>query len=108
MRQHRQNQFMTTPMHNMREICKQMLLLEDHLTHPGKRCPDCITKHFLMIEALADEVCSLEPRATESIMPLSQGMQTMHYLWLNGKPPLMLAHQVRMCRKHICQKMFGY
>ena len=50
---------LTTPHHNMREICKELTLLEDHLNQPGKRCPDCIAKHFLKCEALAEEGVSL-------------------------------------------------
>jgi len=47
------------PEHNLREICKELSLLEDHLNHSSKRCPDCITKHFLKLEALAEEGLSL-------------------------------------------------
>jgi hypothetical protein len=50
------------PRHNLREIAKQMLLLEDHLGQPRKRCDDCIRKHFAFIEALAEEGCSLQPK----------------------------------------------
>ena len=46
---------LTDPIFNLREITKQMLLLEDHLFHANKECSDCITKHLLTIEALADE-----------------------------------------------------
>jgi hypothetical protein len=42
------------PRFNMREICKQSVLLEDHLFQKEKRCHDCICKHFLTIEALAE------------------------------------------------------
>ena len=47
------------PEHNLREICKELTLLEDHLNHESKKCPDCITKHFLKLEALAEEGLSL-------------------------------------------------
>jgi len=47
------------PEHNLREICKELTLLEDHLNHQSKQCPDCITKHFLKLEALAEEGLSL-------------------------------------------------
>ena len=43
------------PRHNLREGCKQMLLLEDHLFHPDKWCPDCVHKHCLFVEALGEE-----------------------------------------------------
>jgi hypothetical protein len=45
---------------NVREICKQSVLLEDHLTHPSKRCMDCCVKHFLTMEALAEEMLTLD------------------------------------------------
>lgn len=47
------------PQHNMRDIIKQLTLLEDHLHQPTKRCTDCIRKHFLTIEGLAEECGSL-------------------------------------------------
>lgn len=47
------------PEHNLREICKELTLVEDHLNHKSKQCPDCITKHFLKLEALAEEGQSL-------------------------------------------------
>lgn len=48
------------PLFNMREICKQSILIEDHLNNPEKRCVDCITKHSLSIEALAEEAVGLD------------------------------------------------
>ena len=48
------------PLFNLREICKQSALLEDHLNNPRKRCPDCIRKHFLTIEAFYEEAVSLD------------------------------------------------
>lgn len=48
------------PLYNMREICKQSILLEDHLFQTKKRCEDCITKHMLTIEALAEEAITLD------------------------------------------------
>lgn len=48
------------PKHNLREIAKQMILLEDHMAHKRKRCIDCITKHYLMIEGLIEEAITLD------------------------------------------------
>lgn len=48
------------PLFNLREACKQMCLLEDHLLQPRKRCIDCVTKHFLTLEALFEEAASLD------------------------------------------------
>jgi hypothetical protein len=47
------------PGYNMKEICKQSILLEEHLIHRSKRCRDCITKHFLHIIGLAEEAAAL-------------------------------------------------
>ena len=54
---------------NVREICKQIILLEDHLTHASKRCMDCCIKHFLTIEAFSEELLTLDN--TNLIVPHS-------------------------------------
>jgi len=46
--------------HNIRECIKNMILLEDHLCHPEKRCTDCCQKHFLFLEGLAEEARTLD------------------------------------------------
>jgi len=46
------------PAFNLREIAKQLLLLEDHLQH--HYCSDCIRKHLLTIEAFAEEAQALD------------------------------------------------
>ena len=48
------------PTFNLREVAKNLLLLEDHLFHKGKRCPDCCVKHSLMIDGLLDESKTLD------------------------------------------------
>jgi len=55
------------PRFNLRECCKHLILLEDHLAHPHKRCNDCINKHLLAVEAFAEEGVALQPGG-----PLSQ------------------------------------
>jgi hypothetical protein len=47
------------PRFNLREVAKQLLLLEDHLAQPQRRCNDCIRKHFAMAEALCEEALTL-------------------------------------------------
>lgn len=71
------------PCQNMRDIIKQLALLEDHMYHPQKRCADCIRKHFLTIEGLAEECSTLcNPRA---ILPESRSIATkirvLHHAW---------------------------
>ena len=71
------------PSQNMRDIIKQLVMLEDHLFHPQKRCKDCIRKHFLTIEGLAEECATLcKPRA---ILPetrkVATGVRVLHHVW---------------------------
>jgi hypothetical protein len=48
------------PGHNLKEVAEQLILLEDHLAHPRRRCRDCITKHYLTIEAFLREAITLD------------------------------------------------
>ena len=48
------------PRFNFREAAKNCILLEDHLTHSGKQCSDCIKKHCLMIEGFLEEGLTLD------------------------------------------------
>ena len=50
------------PLFNLREIAKQLILLEDHISHREKRCPDCILKHSYTVEALIDECICLDKK----------------------------------------------
>ena len=50
------------PRFNLREACKNMILLEDHLFHTGKRCHDCILKHAMTIEAFLEEGITLDKK----------------------------------------------
>jgi hypothetical protein len=47
------------PTYNMKEICKQLILLEEHLSIKSKYCSDCIRKHFLHCIGLAEEAVML-------------------------------------------------
>lgn len=57
------------PLHNIREMVKQSILLEEHLTFPDKRCRDCILKHFLWIEGLSEEAVMLDEGAQRPRRP---------------------------------------
>lgn len=51
------------PQFCLRECAKHLLLLEDHLLQPRRRCPDCIGKHALTAEAFAEEAQTFAPSA---------------------------------------------
>jgi hypothetical protein len=101
------------PMYNMREICKQSILLEDHLFQKEKRCHDCICKHFLTIEALAEEAITLDkeqkyPEMNE--LPTKVRVITKKYIdnHTNENQPPLTAQQLREIRKDLMQKCFKY
>ena len=43
------------PDYNMREVIKNTVLIEQHLSEPNKYCRQCIVKHFLISIALLEE-----------------------------------------------------
>lgn len=70
------------PYFNMREICKQCILLEDHLSHPEKRCYDCCIKHFLTIEALAEEAITLDTHGSHNnLKNLPSRIRNLQRIW---------------------------
>lgn len=73
------------PAQNMREIIKQAIMLEDHLFQRCKRCPDCVNKHFLTIEALAEECGTLCDAGTKAAAADSQEVaskvRVLHHAW---------------------------
>ncbi len=105
-----QNLILTDPLFNLREICKQVLLIEDHLIQPQKRCPDCITKHFLMAEAFADEMATLctDPNMCFASQNLAAFIQDMHHSWHRGRDSVEVANRLRMVRKQLCARLYGY
>lgn len=98
------------PLFNLREIAKNMILLEDHLTHNYKFCPDCIRKHFLTIEALADEAITLNPTDKplfDKITALLKTIRTWETMFANNTNPLLLASQIRTVRKILVPQIFN-
>lgn len=98
------------PNFNLREICKQCILLEDHLTHEQKRCTDCCTKHFLALEALAEEAITLDTHNTcADIKHLPQMIRELELLWIQN--PVQNSHKIsqklRTIRKQFQQKCFN-
>ena len=97
-----------SPLYNMREICKQVALLEDHLNQPRKRCPDCIRKHFLTIEALFEEAISLDKdfKYDEYLDGKAEMCRLMQEEWLDGGDEQELAQKMRVMRKEFAPICF--
>jgi len=96
------------PLYNMREVCKQLALLEDHLNNPRKRCEDCIRKHFLTIEALFEEGVSLDNKGKWfSLMDgKDDELRQLQIRWIDGDDPRSVAQELRALRKKLIDKCF--
>jgi hypothetical protein len=102
------------PRFNMREASKHMILLEDHLFQPGRRCKDCCCKHLLTIEAFLEEAITLDKNYENYDViililkdfknfskDLCAKIQTGN---LSDKECCQLAQNLRIIRKPLCQK----
>lgn len=97
-----------SPKFNLREICKQIVLLEDHLNQVKKRCPDCIRKHLLTIEGLFEEAISLDTEGTLA-KQLEQAPDYFRYLqerWSDGADERRIAQAIRKIRKGLTPLCF--
>jgi len=94
------------PRYNLREIVKQLTLLEQHLLERGKYCPDCISKHLLTIEALADECQNLDARQDWVAPALGVGQQARAWAhaFAAGAEPHAIGQRVRAFRKAFAPK----
>ena len=97
------------PRYNLREIGKQMILLEEHLLVKGKFCPDCISKHLLTIEALADEAQCLDASQRWCHMAATFGQQAKRWaqMYSTGTSPKVIGQEVRRLRKQIAPQILS-
>lgn len=93
---------------NLREISKNLLLLEDHLSDDDKWCEDCIRKHLLMVEALAEEVMTMAPSSIW--IPHCKRISVLARNWMimvaDGLDKSGIAKEVRKVRKDVVQHVF--
>jgi hypothetical protein len=96
------------PEFNMRECAKQMILLEDHLNNPRKRCNQCIKKHLLSIEALAEEAVTLDKsgKLQEECSQLAEDIRDCEKSFINNNDMNIIAQKIRDIRKPIMIKYF--
>lgn len=93
---------------NVREITKQMLLLEDHLSDDDKYCVDCIRKHMLLMEALAEEARAVDPASpwNDTLNDLAKHIRYWQTAFEDGKPKHEIGQLIRERRKVYIQKVF--
>lgn len=98
------------PKFNAREIVKQSWLLEDHLITPQKNCCDCIKKHFLALEGLAEEAAALECRkyaCPPLLKTYASKVRAMHHAFEHAPKArrsvvmLVVARRLRQLRKRL-------
>lgn len=73
------------PMFNVLEIYKQSMLLLDHLSDKSLRCGDCILKHTLFIEALAEEAIGLDNKGKyfDKLLKLTKLIKRIRIAYIN-------------------------
>jgi uncharacterized protein YxeA len=98
------------PLFNLREICKQIILLEDHLSHKGKRCYDCISKHFLYLEGLSEEAITLDVdrKYLDKLENLPDEFRSLQKEFLNKVDPLIISQSLRKIRKKYMEDSFKF
>ena len=99
------------PRYNIMELIKGSILLEDHLNQEGKRCRDCICKHFLSLVAYANEGISLAGSKINEYPGLEKASETYAKLfdeWKKNKGDvalmIKLADSLRETRKGLMEK----
>ncbi|MAI13847.1 MAG: hypothetical protein CMM15_07505 [Rhodospirillaceae bacterium] len=93
---------------NLREICKQCILCEDHLSHQEKMCRDCIMKHLLALEGLAEEAITLDKDSKyPDIVSLPSDFRDIQRFWFSGeKTPHECSQALRKIRKKLMETTF--
>jgi hypothetical protein len=94
---------------NLREICKQSILLEDHLSHEEKRCTDCCIKHFLALEGLCEEAVTLDKNSQYTeIRNLAKKIRDLQKMWYNDpeKNSHHCSQELRKLRKQFQMTVF--
>lgn len=95
---------------NLREIVKQCILLEDHLINKEKQCHDCIIKHFLAMEGLAEEALTLnkELRTSSPMYGLPDEIRKLQKLWYDNEKDnsIVVAQKLRKLRKVYMEDSF--
>lgn len=103
---------LNSPEFNVREITKQLLLLEDHVSDDNKFCMDCIRKHMIMTEALSEEAVTLDPKSkwipTVKLIDKKAKQWMDKYGSSNKKfNRIKLAQELRSTRKGLVNKLYN-
>jgi hypothetical protein len=96
------------PEYNVKQVIRQLLLLEDHLTQKRKRCRDCILKHFNLIIGLLEEAVWLAgdhigkyPMLESSLTTSQNAFDEWLHTYRNESDVLKIASELRDLRKRM-------
>ena len=90
------------PLLNYKEMCKNSIALEDHLFQRARRCKDCIKKHFLMLEMLAEEAVTLDKEKKYSeFYTLPDEIRKIEKEYIDGVEICDIAQKLRQIRKKL-------
>jgi hypothetical protein len=91
------------PRFNLRQVTKELLLLEDHLADRRKLCAECIAKHALKAEAFVDEAKALDTSGewADELATASEAIDQIQNALKAGHAPPHVAAIVRALRKRI-------
>ena len=98
-------------LYNLKQIAREMLLLEGHLGCGGRQCSDCIRKHVMTLQGLLYEASMLKDghRYIKVITPLTNLSNYLEYM-LSQKRMIdycKIASAVRVLRKPLVKMTFG-
>ena len=99
------------PCFNIREVVKNILLLEDHLLDPDRRCLDCIYKHTMIIEGFLEEAVTIDrqQKYTKLLKPLPKKMRKVQVMILEGRERYLdVAKELRKIRKPLMKLAFEF
>ena len=98
------------PRFNLREVVKQLLLLEDHVYHEDRTCKDCVYKHLNLIDAFIEECITLDKKK-EYIQECEEFSKKFRVIFkeltngtLDRNKCLDAAQKIRILRKPLLQK----
>jgi hypothetical protein len=91
---------------NLREITKQMLLLEEVLTNEDLFCTECIKRRFLLMEAMAEEAMHPHTRWASLATELAILTRRWQMAFSDGVKPLDIYYKIKSRRVALTDTVF--
>lgn len=98
------------PDYNVKEVIKNTLLIEQHLSEKKKYCKPCLLKHYLLSQALLDEAvwmagcsCKEYPNLEESLEFYENNFQKWHKNMDDDENRLQVLEELRAWRQKMIE-----